>query len=96
VGKSRLAWEFAKHVEGLPQFLYWRRGRSLAYGNVSYSALAEAVKAQCEVLEDDPPEVVAEKVDRTVEELFGDLEVAPHVRALVGGRLEQRLARRAN
>jgi class 3 adenylate cyclase/tetratricopeptide (TPR) repeat protein len=93
VGKSRLAWEFAKHVEGLPQFLYWRRGRSLAYGNVSYSALAEAVKAQCEVLEDDPPEVVAEKVDRTVEELFGDLEVAPHVRALVGGRLEQRLAR---
>ncbi len=93
VGKSRLAWEFTKYVEGLPQFLYWRRGRSLAYGNVSYSALAEAVKAQCEILEDDPPEVVAEKVDRAVEELFGDLDVAPHVRALVGGRTEQRLAR---
>lgn len=93
VGKSRLAWEFAKYVEGLPQTLYWRRGRSLAYGNVSYSALAEAVKAQCEVLEDDPPDVVDEKVDRTVQELFGDLEVAPHVRALVGGRSEQRLAR---
>ncbi|MGH2635263.1 MAG: AAA family ATPase [Actinomycetota bacterium] len=93
VGKSRLAWEFAKYVEGLPQILYWRRGRSLSYGNVSYSALAEAVKAQCEVLEDDPPEVVVEKVDRTVKELFGDLEVAPHVRALVGGRTEQRLAR---
>ncbi|HSD49358.1 MAG TPA: adenylate/guanylate cyclase domain-containing protein [Actinomycetota bacterium] len=93
VGKSRLAWEFAKYVEGLPQILYWRRGRSLAYGNVSYSALAEAVKAQCEVLEDDPPELVAEKVDRTVEELFGDLEVAPHVRALVGGRTEERLSR---
>jgi class 3 adenylate cyclase/tetratricopeptide (TPR) repeat protein len=93
VGKSRLAWEFAKYVEGLPQILYWRRGRSLAYGNVSYSALAEAVKAQCEVLEDDPPDVVEEKVDHTVEELFGDLEVAPHVRALVGGRSEQRLAR---
>ncbi|MGZ8599966.1 MAG: AAA family ATPase [Actinomycetota bacterium] len=93
VGKSRIAWEFAKYVEGLPQTLYWRRGRSLAYGNVSYSALAEAVKAQCEVLEDDPPEVVAGKVDRAVEELFGDLEVASHVRALVGGRSEQRLAR---
>jgi class 3 adenylate cyclase/tetratricopeptide (TPR) repeat protein len=93
VGKSRLAWEFAKYVEGLPQFLYWRRGRSLAYGNVSYSALAEAVKSQCEVLEDDPPEVVAAKVDRTVQELFGDLDVAPHVRALVGGRSEQRLTR---
>ncbi len=93
VGKSRLAWEFAKYVEGLPQILYWRRGRSLAYGNISYSALAEAVKAQCEVLEDDPPEVVVEKVDHTVKELFGDLEVAPHVRALVGARTEQRLSR---
>ncbi len=93
VGKSRLAWEFAKYVEGLPQILYWRRGRSLAYGNVSYSALAEAVKAQCEILEDDPPELVADKVDHAVEELFGDLEVAPHVRALVGGRTEERLAR---
>jgi class 3 adenylate cyclase/tetratricopeptide (TPR) repeat protein len=93
VGKSRLAWEFAQYVEGLPQFVYWRRGRSLAYGNISYSALAEAVKAQCEVLEDDPPEVVAEKVDHTVEELLGDLEIAAHVRALVGRRTEQRLAR---
>ncbi len=93
VGKSRLAWEFAKYVEGLPQILYWRRGRSLAYGNVSYSALAEAVKAQCEVLEDDPPEVVVEKVDHAVKELFGDLELAPHVLALVGGRSEQRLSR---
>jgi class 3 adenylate cyclase/tetratricopeptide (TPR) repeat protein len=93
VGKSRLAWEFAKYVEGLPQILYWRRGRSLAYGNVSYSALAEAVKSQCEVLEDDLPEIIVEKVDHTVKELFGDLEVAPHVLALVGGRTEQRFAR---
>jgi class 3 adenylate cyclase/tetratricopeptide (TPR) repeat protein len=93
VGKSRLAWEFTKYVEGLPQILYWRKGRSLAYGNVSYSALAEAVKAQCEILEDDAPEVVAEKVDRAVEELFGDLGVAPQVRALVGARSEQRFGR---
>jgi class 3 adenylate cyclase/tetratricopeptide (TPR) repeat protein len=93
VGKSRLAWEFAKYVEGLPQILYWRKGRCLAYGNVSYSALAEAVKAQCEILEDDPPDVVGEKVDRTVEELFGDRDVAPHIRSLVGGGAEQRFSR---
>ena len=93
VGKSRITWEFAKYVEGLPQILYWRKGRCLAYGNVSYSALAEAVKAQCEILEDDPPELVGEKVDRAVEELFGDREIAPHVRALVGGRGELRLSR---
>jgi class 3 adenylate cyclase/tetratricopeptide (TPR) repeat protein len=84
VGKSRLTWELLKYVEGLPQFVYWRKGRCLAYGGLSYSALAEAVKAQCEVLEDDPPEVVASKVDRAVEDLFGDLSVAPNVQALVG------------
>jgi class 3 adenylate cyclase/tetratricopeptide (TPR) repeat protein len=93
VGKSRLAWEFAKHVEGLPQILYWRRGRSLAYGNVSYSALAEAVKAQCEILEDDPADVVADKVDRSVEELTGDRELAAPILALVGARTEHRFER---
>jgi hypothetical protein len=43
VGKSRLTWELLKYVEGLPQDFFWRKGRCLAYGNVSYSALAEAV-----------------------------------------------------
>jgi len=85
VGKSRVTSELARHVEGLPQFIYWRSGRCLAYGNTPYSALADAIKAQCEVLEDDPAEIVARKVDAAVEELFGDTAVAPQIRALVGG-----------
>ena len=85
VGKSRVTSELLRYVEGLPQFIYWRSGRCLAYGNTPYSALADAIKAQCEVLEDDPVEVVAHKVDAAVEELFGDIAVAPQVRALVGG-----------
>jgi class 3 adenylate cyclase/tetratricopeptide (TPR) repeat protein len=93
VGKSRLTWELLKYAEGLPQFVYWRKGRCLAYGNLSYSALAEAVKAQCEVLEDDTPEVVANKTDRAVEELFGDREFAPHVRSLVGAPGEDKFSR---
>ena len=44
---------------GSREFVYWRRGRCLAYGNTSYSALADAIKAQCEILEDDPTEVAA-------------------------------------
>ena len=63
VGKSRVTSELLRYVEGLPQFIYWRSGRCLAYGNTPYSALADAIKAQCEVLEDDPAEVVARKVD---------------------------------
>jgi class 3 adenylate cyclase/tetratricopeptide (TPR) repeat protein len=82
-GKSRLARELNEHVEGLPQSIYWRGGRCLAYGNTSYSALADAVKAQCEVLEDDPAEVALEKTGAAVEELFGDRDVAPQLAALV-------------
>ena len=83
VGKSRLVSELATYTEGLPAFYYWRTGRCLAYGNTSYSAFADAIKAQCEVLEDDPIDVVHAKTDTVVEELFGDLELAPAIRALV-------------
>jgi class 3 adenylate cyclase len=84
VGKSRLVRELERYVEALPDFIYWRRGRCLAYGNISYSALADAIKAQCEILDDDPAEVAGRKADAAVRELFGDDAVVPHVRALVG------------
>jgi class 3 adenylate cyclase/tetratricopeptide (TPR) repeat protein len=84
VGKSRLVAELERHVDGLPHDVYWRRGRCLAYGNTSYSAFAEAIKAQCEIFEDDAADVAAKKVDAAVRELFGDEGVAPQIRALVG------------
>ena len=84
VGKSRLVAELEHFVEGLPQIVYWRRGRSLAYGNTSYSAFADAIKAQCEIFEDDAAEVAGKKADAAVRELFGDESVAPQIRALVG------------
>jgi class 3 adenylate cyclase/tetratricopeptide (TPR) repeat protein len=84
VGKSRLVAELEAYVEGLPQVVYWRRGRSLAYGNTSYSAFADAIKAQCEIFEDDDAEVAGKKADAAVRELFGDESVAPQIRALVG------------
>jgi class 3 adenylate cyclase/tetratricopeptide (TPR) repeat protein len=84
VGKSRLVAELEHYVEGLPQIVYWRRGRCLAYGNTSYSAFADAIKAQCEIFEDDAAEVAGKKADAAVRELFGDESVAPQIRALVG------------
>jgi class 3 adenylate cyclase/tetratricopeptide (TPR) repeat protein len=84
VGKSRLSRELEAYVEALPEDVYWRRGRCLAYGNVAYSALADAIKAQCEILEDDLPEVTAQKVEKAVFELFGTDEVVPQIAALVG------------
>src|SRR3990172_9537862 len=99
VGKSRLVAELERYVEGLPQTVYWRRGRCLAYGNTSYSAFADAIKAQCEIFEDDAAEIAGKKADAAVREIFGDEEVAPQIRALVGagegrgGRLEGMAAR---
>jgi class 3 adenylate cyclase/tetratricopeptide (TPR) repeat protein len=84
VGKSRLIRELEGHVESLSEIVYWRRGRCLAYGNASYSALADTIKAQCEILEDDTAETALRKVDAAVYELFGDTAIVPQVAALVG------------
>ena len=84
VGKSRLISELEGYVEGLKENAYWRRGRCLAYANTAYSALADAIKAQCEIFEDDPAEVASAKAEAAVRDLFGDDSVAPQLRALVG------------
>jgi len=47
VGKSRLAWEFEKYVDGLSTNVRWHSGRCLSYGEgVAYSALADAFRAR--------------------------------------------------
>lgn len=86
VGKSRLAWEFMNYVDGLPQSVYWRQGRCSSYGNVSYSALAEAIKVQCAIREDDSPAEVRRKVSVAVGTLFGDDALVPHIEVLAGVR----------
>src|SRR5579862_9087915 len=54
IGKSRLIWEFFKHIDGLPQIVYWHRGRCLSYGEgVTYWALADMVRMRCRISEDE-------------------------------------------
>ena len=54
IGKSRLAWEFEKYVDGLDPDVPWHRGRCLSYGEgVAYYALAEAVRSRISVLAGD-------------------------------------------
>ena len=93
VGKSRLVSELEHHVEEMPEIAYWRRGRCLAYANTAYSALADAIKAQCEIFEDDTTEVAAGKVSAAVRDLFGDDSVTPQVSALVGAGEARDLSR---
>ncbi|MGC2485759.1 MAG: adenylate/guanylate cyclase domain-containing protein [Acidimicrobiales bacterium] len=52
IGKSRLAWEFLKYVDGLADSVYWHEGRSRAYGEgVTFGALGEMVKMRAGILE---------------------------------------------
>ncbi|HEU4672738.1 MAG TPA: adenylate/guanylate cyclase domain-containing protein [Candidatus Limnocylindrales bacterium] len=65
VGKSRLSWELEKYLDGLPETFHWRKGRCLAYAQVSYSALADAAKVDAEIRDDDAPATAeARLVDR--------------------------------
>ena len=89
IGKSRLVHELFVHIEGMPELITWRQGRCLPYGDgVSYWALGEMVKAQAGILETDPDEKTAAKLDRMVTELITDPDergwVARHLRPLIG------------
>ena len=47
IGKSRLAWEFFKYIDGLAGEVLWHSGHCLSYGEgVSYWALSEMVRAR--------------------------------------------------
>ncbi len=89
IGKSRLAWEFYKYFDGLPQLTYWHRGRCLAYGEgVTYWALADMVRMRCRIAEDDAPATATEKLRATLEEHLPDPDerrfVEPRVAQLLG------------
>ncbi|MGZ8513252.1 MAG: ATP-binding protein, partial [Candidatus Limnocylindria bacterium] len=85
VGKSRLTWELEKYLDGLPDTYYWRKGRCLAYAQASYSALADAIKADAKILDDDAPATAAAKLEARVAELGGaaDSELMQAIEALL-------------
>ena len=45
IGKSRLAWEFLKYIDGVTETVYWHQGRSPSYGEgITFWALGEMVR----------------------------------------------------
>jgi class 3 adenylate cyclase len=84
IGKSRLVAELLRLVEAEPELTTWRQGRSLPYGEgVAFWALGEMVKAEAGILETDPAEVAAAKLDRAATSLVEGAEaawVAAHLR----------------
>jgi class 3 adenylate cyclase/tetratricopeptide (TPR) repeat protein len=89
IGKSRMLWELFQHIDREPELIFWRRGRSLPYGDgVTFWALAEIVKAHAGVLATDSAGTVREKLRIAVEDVIRDgVEagwVAGHLAPLAG------------
>ncbi len=75
IGKSRLAWEFFKYIDGLVDDVWWHRGRCIAYGEgVTYWALAEMVRMRARIAEEEDQASAAAKLAATLEDLITDTE----------------------
>ncbi len=89
IGKSRLAWELEKYVDGLVETVYWHRGRSPSYGEgIAYWALAEMVRSRAGIAETDSPAEAATRLTAMLAEYVADPDdrrwIEPHLRVLVG------------
>ncbi|HLX78877.1 MAG TPA: adenylate/guanylate cyclase domain-containing protein, partial [Acidimicrobiales bacterium] len=75
IGKSRLAWEFFKYIDGLADPYFWHLGRCLAYGDgVTYWALAEMVRSRAGIVEAEDPSSAAAKLHAAVETYVSDVD----------------------
>ncbi len=89
IGKTRLAWEFLKYIDGLVDVVWWHDGRSPAYGaGISFWALGEMVRERCGLLEtDDEPTTRAKVAESLAEHVPDEGErrwIEPALLALLG------------
>jgi len=89
IGKSRLAWEFLKYVDGLADTVYWHQGRSPAYGEgITFWALGEMVRMRARINESEVAASSRSKLSATVAEFVPDEEerrwVEPRLAHLLG------------
>jgi class 3 adenylate cyclase/tetratricopeptide (TPR) repeat protein len=89
IGKSRLAWELLKHIDGLIESIYWHRGRSPAYGEgITFWALGEMVRRRAGLAEGDDEATTRERIGATLAEHVPDARdreyIEPALLALLG------------
>jgi class 3 adenylate cyclase/tetratricopeptide (TPR) repeat protein len=89
IGKSRLVLEVASELDGRPELVFWRQGRSLPYGEETpFWALAEIVKAHAGIVRTDDPAATERKLRRALGQALPEAAdaawVEGHMRPLVG------------
>jgi len=67
IGKTRLAWEFEKYLDGLVERVWWHAGRSPAYGDgITFWALGEMVRGRAGLVETDDEPTSRAKIAETL------------------------------
>jgi class 3 adenylate cyclase/tetratricopeptide (TPR) repeat protein len=89
IGKSRLAWELLKYLDGLSEVFRWHQGRSPAYGDgVTFWALTEMVRSRAGIAETDKALKARTKLRTVVAEFVPDPEeqqwIEPRLAGLLG------------
>jgi class 3 adenylate cyclase/tetratricopeptide (TPR) repeat protein len=73
IGKSRLAWELKKYLDGVADRVFWHEGRSPAYGEgITFWALGEMVRARADINELDDPAATRGKLGASVARFITD------------------------
>jgi class 3 adenylate cyclase/predicted ATPase len=71
IGKSRLAWEFEKYLDGINQTVLWHHGRSPAYGQgVTFWSLGEMIRSRAGLAETDSPETTRAGIAAMVDDVM--------------------------
>jgi len=82
IGKTRLAWEFRKYVDGLAETVYWHEGRSPAYGDgITFWALGEMVRMRAGIGESEEAASAKGKLSSCVAEFVADSDEGRWVEA---------------
>ncbi len=89
IGKSRLAWELEKYIDGISETIYWHRGRSPSYGEgITFWALGEMVRRRVGLGETDDEVASRERIRASVAEYVPAAEdrrwVEPALLTLLG------------
>jgi class 3 adenylate cyclase len=89
IGKTRLAWEFEKYVDGITEPIYWHEGHSPAYGEgVALWALGEMVRRRAGIAEGEEPAAARERLMGMLDEYVPDAKerrwMEPRLAGLLG------------
>jgi class 3 adenylate cyclase/tetratricopeptide (TPR) repeat protein len=89
IGKSRLAWEFHKYIDGVVESVWWHQGRSPSYGEgITFWALGEMVRKRAGVAETDDEATLRAGVAAALATHVTDAEerafIEPSLHALLG------------